>query len=298
MNSNRKIVFIWIWMVGASWLYSCIQRWLADSYVIIDIFDDFAHGQKLDLEDSIIALWSDATINVGDYSHCSDADILVISAWRPQKSWETRLNMVQDNANIMKDIAKKVKASWFNWISLIVSNPVDIMTMVYQNTTEFDKNKVISSGCALDTARLRCELLQRWMGNIQDAFMIWEHWDSSVWTFWKSTITAEQRIEIEKIVHEKAYIIIDKKKATYFGIWSIISDICLSVFSDSKKCFSIGKYLEWEYWVDSVYASIPCYIWKDWILSINTSVSFTDTEIQQFQDSCNILRQEYQKITF
>lgn len=83
------------------------------------------------------------SIKSGNYDDCKDADIIVITAGRPQKDGETRLNMVIDNAKIMKAIALKVKKSGFKGVTIIASNPVDIMITVYQKVTQFDYHKVL-----------------------------------------------------------------------------------------------------------------------------------------------------------
>ena len=297
MNSNRKIVFIGIWMVGASGLYSCITRNVAQEYVIIDIFSEFAEWQKLDLEDSIQAMSEGSMIKVWDYWDCSDADVVVISAWRPQKPWETRLEMLQDNAAIMKKIARNVGKSWFSGVTLVVSNPVDIMTRIYQQESGLSPQKVISSGCQLDTMRLRLELKKRGYQETAKCYMIWEHGDSSVGVFADLDISDIERTEIEAIVRGKAEKIIQKKKSTYFGIGSIISDIISSTLNNSEEVFSIWRQLAWEYDQDWVYSSFPSKIWKEGVLWDILNLKLSNHEANGFKKSCTVLSKEFKKLS-
>jgi L-lactate dehydrogenase len=157
-KTTNKIVLIGAGAVGTSFLYSAINQGIAEQYGIIDLNMDNAEGQKLDLEDAFPALSSGAEISFGGYEQVNDADIIIITAGRPQREGETRLNMVADNAKIMKDVALQIKEQNFDGITIIASNPVDVMTAVYQEVTGYDINKVISSSCSLDTSRLRIEL--------------------------------------------------------------------------------------------------------------------------------------------
>ncbi|MDA9129387.1 L-lactate dehydrogenase [Candidatus Gracilibacteria bacterium] len=296
MQKNKKIVFVGIGMVGASGLASCISQNLADEYVIIDIFTEFAQGQKLDLEDALEVVNPSVKISVGNYSDCFDAGIIVVSAGRPQKDGETRLQMLQDNVKIIKDIAENIKKSGFSGISLIVSNPVDIMTQVYQQTTNFSKNTVISSGCYLDTLRLRRELTRRNISGGENCYIIGEHGDSSTGVFGKLDISDKDTGEIEHHVHNKAQEIITRKKSTYYGIGAIIAHISRAIFTDSKHVFCVGRYLTGEFGQAGCYASIPSFIGKEGIIRACVDIELSDSEKQKFGESCDILRAEYDKL--
>jgi L-lactate dehydrogenase len=189
-KTTNKVVLIGAGAVGTSFLYSAINQGIAEEYGIIDLFPAGAEGNKLDLEDAGAALPNPVKITHGGYEQVSDADVLVITAGRPQKEGETRLEMVEDNAKIMKDIADQVVASGFSGITVIASNPVDVLTTVYQEVTGFDKSKVISSSCSLDSSRLRIELAEA-LGVAPTsigAFVLGEHGDSSVSTLEYGTI--------------------------------------------------------------------------------------------------------------
>jgi L-lactate dehydrogenase len=189
-KTTNKVVLIGAGAVGTSFLYSAINQGIAEEYGIIDVNAEGAHGNKLDLEDAGPALANPVKITHGGYEQVSDADVLVITAGRPQREGETRLEMVEDNARIMKSIADEVVANGFSGITVIASNPVDVLTTVYQEVTGFDKSKVISSSCSLDSSRLRIELSNllgvepKQIG----AFVLGEHGDSSVSTLEHGTI--------------------------------------------------------------------------------------------------------------
>ena len=118
----------------------------AVSYGIIDVNKQNVEGQVLDFEDGNAPMDYPFNVFAATYKDCKDADIVVVTAGRPQLPGETRLNMVEGNAVIMKDIAENIKKSGFKGITVNASNPVEILTYVYQQVTGFDKKTVIGSG--------------------------------------------------------------------------------------------------------------------------------------------------------
>ncbi len=283
MKTTNKIVLVGAGAVGTSFLYSAISQGIAESYGIIDIKPDGAEGNKLDLEDAFGSLPHGLTnIKAGGYELVSDADLVVITAGRPQLPGETRLEMVADNAKIMKGIADQIKANGFNGVTLIAANPVDVMTTVYQQVTGFDAKKVISSSCSLDTSRLRAELSKIFNISAAEfgAFVLGEHGDSSISTFEYGTIkgipmkplyskyglTEEKLEEIHTTVYKKAYEIINRKRATFYGIGAALAELSKAILRDERRVFATGALLSGEYGQEGVYAGVPCVLGAEGIV--------------------------------
>ncbi len=305
-KTSNKIVLIGAGAVGTSFLYSAISQGIASEYGIIDINAEGAFGNKLDLEDAFGSLPFNGDVQSGGYELVKDADLVVITAGRPQMPGETRLEMVADNAKIMKSIAEEVKSNGFDGITLIAANPVDVMTTVYQHVTGFDKTKVISSSCSLDTSRLRLELSKVFgiAPTEFGAFVIGEHGDSSVSTFEYGTIngipmkdlyadkglTEEKLKELHTVVYRKAYEIIDRKRATFYGIGAALADISRSILRDERRVFATGAFLSGEYGQEGVYAGIPSVIGKEGIIT-TYEFPLSDAEKAQFAKSIETLKE-------
>jgi L-lactate dehydrogenase len=185
---SHKIVLIGSGAVGTSFVYAALNQGLAAEYVLIDAFPNASLGNALDLADTAATVGVPfSSIKAGTYKDVKNADVVVITAGRPQLkkadgTLETRLEMVAGNAKIMQDIALNVKKSGFKGITVIASNPVDVLTRVYQEVTQFDEHKVIGSGTTLDSSRLRRLVGEKLNINAQsvNAYIIGEHGDSSV----------------------------------------------------------------------------------------------------------------------
>ncbi len=304
---SRKVALIGTGAVGTSFLYSAVNTGLAEEYVLIDMNEEFAKGQALDLEDAgSYSTNKFSKIYAGKYSDLRDADIVVVTAGTAQKPGQTRLEMVEVNAKIMKDIALKIKASGFKGITVVASNPVDVMAAVFQKVSGCPSHKVISSGTSLDTSRLRVELAKSLNVNASavKAYILGEHGDSSAPTFSAAAvglvplmefaksknITEKDLYKIHENVWKKAYEIISRKKATHFGIGVALNKIAKSIITNENSVMSIGAKLEGQYGAKDIYVGTPCVIGKTGVTQI-LEVPLNKKENEQLQKSIKILKE-------
>ena len=305
-KTTRKVVLIGAGAVGTSFIYSAINQGIANHFGIIDLNKDVAKGHELDIEDAIPTLPNGITVKAGDYKMVKDADVLVITAGRPQKPEETRIDMVKDNAIIMKEIALQVKKTGFKGITIIASNPVDIVTMVYQQVTGFNPNKVISSGTSLDSSRLTVELGKKLKVNPNtiSAYVLGEHGDSSVSTlthakiagmdikpFYEENSLGKEDLEkIHESVWKKAYEIINRKRATYYGIGANLANITRAILNDEKKVIAVGVKLEGQYGFEGFYMGTPSIVGENGIEQVY-EFKLSGPEKKQLAKSAKLLKE-------
>lgn len=296
----NKIAVIGVGAVGANFLYTAINQKLAKNYLVLDSNINFAKGHVLDLSDTI-PVFSDSvdSIKYGTYKDLKDVDIIVITAGRPQRPGETRLDMVKDNAKIIKEIAIKVKESDFKGISIIAANPVDIMTTVYQRESNFSVDRVLGSGTILDTLRLKQILSEKLQVNSKaiDVFVMGEHGDSSFIPWSILTINKKPVInylsqneldDIENQVRKRAYEIINLKGATYYGIAAGLARLVMQIKNDSNLPTIAGAYLKNGYNNESFYIGMPVVVNHLGLKEI-ISFSLVKEEQEKFNNSCKIL---------
>jgi len=272
---HQKVVLVGDGAVGSSYAFALMQQGIAEELVIVDIMKERTEGDALDLEDA--APWTfNKNVYSGSYDDAKDADLVVITAGAPQKPGETRLDLVDKNLKIIKSIVSPIVESGFNGIFLVAANPVDILTMAVQKFSGFPKNRAFGSGTSLDTARLRMALAKKFNVSPEavDAYILGEHGDSEFANFDEALIggrplklwAAEAGIsdaDLDQILYDtahKAYEIINRKGATFYGIGTSLARITRAIFRDEKMVLPVGAWMEGQYGLNDIYIGTPAVI--------------------------------------
>lgn len=310
-DDKRKIVLIGTGMVGMSYAYSLLNQNACDELVLVDIDKKRAEGEAMDLNHGLAFSGSHMKIYAGDYPDCRDADIVAICAGVAQKQGETRLELLKRNKAVFNSIIGPVTESGFAGLFLVATNPVDIMTRITYELSGFPAGRVLGTGTALDTARLRYllgELLYVDPRNIH-AYVIGEHGDSE-FVPWSQAMFAtkpirewvggqgdplrlEQLTGIEEEVRGAAYKIIEAKKATYYGIGMAMTRITKAILGDENSVLTVSALLKGEYGQQGVFAGVPCIINQNGIRRV-LKLNLSEEEMNQFQHSCDVLRDSYE----
>lgn len=302
-----KVVLVGTGFVGMSMAYSMLNRGGINELVLIDIDKDKTKGEEMDLSHGLPFAPQKMIIKAGEYSDCKDAEIVVITAGVAQKPGQSRLELAGTNANIIRQITKDIVNSGFDGIFIVASNPVDLMTYVVYKESKFTKNKVIGSGTVLDTARLRfllADYLKVSSKNVH-AYIMGEHGDSSFVPWEHAYIGCKKLLDImkdngypaedlEKIhkgVINAAYEIIDKKKATYYGIGMSLNRIVRAILDDENAILTVSTYLEnGEYGEDDIYIGVPAIINKDGVREV-IKLEMAKDEQEKLDNSCKLLKE-------
>lgn len=304
MLERRKIVLVGTGFVGMSMAYSLLNQGGVNELVLVDIMKDKAEGEAMDLSHGMPFAPSKMDIKAGGYEECKDASIVVITAGLNQKPNQTRLELAEANAKIIKDITKQVVASGFKGIFVVASNPVDLMTYVVYKTSGFPKERVIGSGTVLDTARLRFlvgEYLEVSSKNVH-AYIMGEHGDSS-FVPWSHCYVGCKKIldvmkhnnkdikDLDKIytdVQQAAYEIINKKKATYYGIGIALTKLIKAILGDENSIMPVSTYLNGEYDHKGIFIGVPAIINRNGVKEI-LELTLEKQDQEKFNNSCNVL---------
>ena len=251
---KNKVVIIGCGNVGMSYAYALLnQKTRVNELALIDLDEKRIEGEVMDLNHCLPFAPTPMTIKKGSYEDCSDATIVMIAAGANQNPGETRMDLINKNSKIFKEIVTKVMENGFNGIFLIATNPLDVMTYVTWKYSGLPNHKIIGSGTILDTARLRymiSEKLNISTRNIH-AYVIGEHGDSE-FVPWSSAqvgtqdikdfISEEELNQISEKVRNAAYEIINRKGATYYGIGMCLVRITNAILSDENSIITVSSY--------------------------------------------------------
>jgi L-lactate dehydrogenase len=254
VNMNNKVVIIGCGNVGMSYAYALLnQRTYVNELVLIDLNKDKIEGEVMDLNHCLAFAPSKINIKVGSYNDCKDAKIVCIAAGANQLPGETRMDLINKNSVIFKDIVSDVVSSGFDGIFLVATNPLDVMTYLTFKYSNAKPNKVIGSGTSLDTSRLRFLVGEKLGINPKNVhgYVIGEHGDSE-FVPWSSVTIGSQSIsdflskeEMNNIaidVKEAAYKIIEKKGATYYGIGMCLVRITNAILGGENTIITVSNY--------------------------------------------------------
>ena len=126
---NNKVVVIGCGNVGMSYAYALLnQRTNVGELVLIDLDEERVEGEVMDLNHCLAFAPSQINIKAGSYEDCKDAKLVVIAAGTNQNPGETRMDLINKNSAIFKNIVTSVTKSGFDGIFLVATNPLDVMT--------------------------------------------------------------------------------------------------------------------------------------------------------------------------
>jgi L-lactate dehydrogenase len=251
---QNKVVVIGTGNVGMSYAYALVnQQAFVNELVLIDKNIADAEGEALDLEDALPFAPASLKIRRGTYKDCKDAALIAITAGANQAPGETRMDLTQKNAAVVKSIVEQVMESGFDGVFLVVTNPVDVMTYLTWQTSKLPKHKVVGSGTVLDTARLRYALGQKLKTNPKNihAYVVGEHgdsefvaWSSANYSLQKVTevLGRDDQVKIESDIKNTAYKIIDKKGATHYGIGMCMAYITKAILGDENAILPVSNF--------------------------------------------------------
>lgn len=309
---KRKIVLIGTGMVGMSYAYALLNQNLCDELVLIDINKKRAEGEAMDLNHGVAFSGGNMEIYAGEYTDCCNADLVVLTAGLPQKEGQNRLDLLKENRKIFERILQSVLENGFHGIFLVATNPVDIMTRIVYEISGFQPEKVIGTGTALDTARLRYLLGEKFMIDPRNmhAYVMGEHGDSEFVPWSQAMMTTkpifdlcgetegchfQELLELEEEVRMAAYKIIEAKKATYYGIGMAMARITKAIFGNEYSVLTVSAHLQGEYGENGIYIGIPCVVNRMGIQRI-VELPLGSEEKQRLHSSCETLENTYREI--
>lgn len=251
-------------MVGSTSAYALVMSGVGREIVLVDLNRARAEAEANDIYHAV-PFAQPLMIRAGDYPDLKGARVVIIAGGVAQKPGETRLQLLQRNADVFSQIVPSVLRHAPEAVLLVVTNPVDIMThLAAQFAADFGvpNTRVIGSGTTLDTARFRALLGRHFDVDSRHvhAYVIGEHGDSEVLVWSQATIaglnldefakvhgrplTPAIKHDIEDNVRRAAYYIIKGKGATYYGIGSAVARIVDVLVHDQRAILTISTRIE------------------------------------------------------
>jgi L-lactate dehydrogenase len=308
----RKVGVVGTGMVGASFAYALMQREVANEMVLIDVNRGRAEGEAMDLNHGLPFV-RPMRISVGDYADLAGAAVTVVAGGAAQRPGETRLQLLERNAAIFREVIPQIARHNPDGLILIATNPVDIMTYLSVQVSGLPPERVIGSGTILDTARFRYLLGEHYAIDPRSvhAYIIGEHGDSElpVWSlaniagvrlrdFRSASGKGYDEAALHRIfeqTRDAAYAIIERKQATYYAIGLGLVTIVEAILRDQHSVLTVSSLMTGQHGVTDICTSLPTIIGAGGVEEVLT-LSLSEKEEEQFRHSAQVLKDRYAQI--
>lgn len=292
--------------VGSTFAYALLLSGLAAEIVLIDVSRTKAEGEAMDLNHTVPFAYP-TRVWAGDYSDCAGAAVTVLAAGVSQKPGQSRLDCIQANARIWREIVPQIARHNPRGILLVATNPVDALTYAAWKLSGLPATRVLGSGTILDTARFRFLLSQHFGVDAHSvhAYIIGEHGDSEV-PVWSLANIAGMRLpdycrahglayepqqmqEIFESTRDAAYRIIERKGATYYAVAAGLLSITQSILRHQNTVLSVSSLIEDYYGMSDVCFSLPTVVGRGGIQRV-LRLELDETEASSLRHSADVLR--------
>ena len=271
---NRKVAIIGAGYVGASIAYALAIKDIAREIVIIDLDKKKAEGEAIDIRHGIPSMGI-VDLYAGDYSNCADSDLIIITAGRGRKPGETRLDLANENAQIMKRVISSIQQYYTHGVIMVVSNPVDILTFKASQWMDLYNGSVFGSGCILDTSRLLRKVADylHLSTGIINGYVIGEHGDRQIPIWSHVTVSGipideycnEMEIRWDENIRRELFTstksmgaeIIAAKGRTHYGIATCVCYLADSILNQRPTIVSVTSPMPYETDAPEYALSVP-----------------------------------------
>ncbi|CAM4267922.1 L-lactate dehydrogenase [Weissella hellenica] len=301
---TRKVGIIGLGHVGAAIAHSLSAQGAVDEFVFIDIDEAKVTAEALDFEDAKANLEYNANYVVNDWDALADADVVISSVGKISLQGTSvtkdRFVELQYTKYQIKGVSEKLVASEFNGVLVVITNPVDVITTMYQHFTGFPAERVIGTGTLLDTARLHRAVGQALQVHPKSVYgyNVGEHGNSQ-FTAWSTVTVKDQPItayglplsKLDEAVRAGGFTVYDGKKFTSYGIASAASRLTKAVLTDSYEELPVSNYRS-EY---GVYVSYPVIVGRGGIVD-SVQLHLSADEQAKLDASAKLIHDRYEAV--
>lgn len=306
----NKVTVIGTGNVGATIGYSLALTGIASEIVLIDVNQGKALGEALDIQQGT-PFCGNCSVYAGDFSDAAGSNIVVVTSGVARKAGQSRLELAQINVDITKSIIPQITKYAPDAIYVIVSNPVDILTYVFNKYSGIPEERIIGSGTILDTARLRARLSEYYnisQSNVH-AYVFGEHGDSSFvpWSIANisnvpiadcngkilTPVNIDTKLDlevVEEFMKKSGARVIQHKGATFYAVSVSVCHICKCLLSRIDTTMTISTMMHGEYGIDDVCLSTLNMVGHDGIRS-KVHVNLNAEELEKLHRSANTLKE-------
>ena len=268
-----KITIIGAGSVGATIANDMVTMGIATEIVLIDVKKEKARGEALDIYQGI-TYCSPAIVRSGDYPDAAGSDIVIITSGIARKPGQTRLELIQTNAGIIRDIAPKIAKAAPEALYIIVSNPVDVLTYIFHKTAYVYGEHGDSSFIPWSLAYIANNPINE----------LKETAAENPLTDWDYDYDA-----MEEFVRTSGARVIQDKGATFYAIAISVCHICKCILTGAGTALTVSTMFHGEYGIDDVCLSTLSVVDREGV-RYRVPNRLTEEEVARLRHSADCLK--------
>ncbi len=290
--------------VGATSAMRVIQKGLAE-VVLVDIVEDLPQGIALDMRESApVEGFEPAIVGTNDYGDTAGSDIVVITAGLPRKSGMSRMDLLERNAAIIKDVVANTAPASPDAIFIVVTNPLDEMTFLTAELTGLPKARVMGMAGILDSSRLRYFIAER-LGVSPasvEALALGSHGESMVPLPRHATVEGKPLTElVDDAALQQLFqrtrdggaeiVALLKKGSAYYAPSASIAQMVNAIAGDTKEVLPVCAWCTGEYGIDGAYVGVPARLGRGGVEAIE-ELDLNEDELADLRRAAEGIREK------
>jgi malate dehydrogenase len=304
-----KVTIVGSGFVGATSAMRVAQKGLADEVMMIDIVDGLPQGLALDMnESSPIEGFEPVLRGTNDYADTARSDVVVITAGLPRQPGMSRMDLLEKNAGIVRDVTVRVTEGSPESIIVMVTNPLDEMTFLAAEVSGFPRERVMGMAGTLDSARLRYFIAEE-LGvspSAVQAMTLGSHGESMVPLPRHATVEGKPLVElVDEATLERLYertreagaeiVGYYKKGSAYYGPSAAIAQMVNAIVGDSGEVLPTCAWCTGEYGISEVYVGVPARLGREGVREI-VELELNDSELDALREAAEGIRAKCQDL--
>lgn len=277
-----KITVVGAGKYGSTSAQRIAQADYADEVVLVDVVEGLPQGLALDLNQSRpIERFATTVVGSNDYGPTAGSDVVLVTAGKPRQPGMSRMDLLQDNARIVTSIAEQVAATSPDAVVVVVTNPLDEMTALFQRVSGFPAHRVMGQAGMLDSARF-CDKIASRAGVSPlavEALTLGSHGDTMVPVRSHARVNGKpladvlSHDEIEEVVTATReggaeIVALLKTGSAYFAPSAAAARMVESVARDLKETMPVCTWMTGQYGIADLYLGVPAKLGRDGVTEI------------------------------
>ena len=309
MTKLGKVAVIGAGFYGSTTAMRLAEYDIFDSVVLTDVVDGKAEGLALDMNQSkpiqkfeTQIIGQTTSLDGKGYEAIKDSKIVVITAGLPRKPGMSRMDLIETNAKIVRQVSENIAKHAPNSVVIVVSNPLDEMTALAQIAAGFPKNRVMGQAGMLDTARFSYFVSEKTGALISEVktLTLGSHGETMVPVPSQSSVKGKSlsqvlsKSEIDQLVDRTRnggaeVVALLKTGSAYYAPSAAAAEMAKAVATDSNQVMPVCAWVDGEYGITGVYLGVEAQLGAKGINKV-VETKLTDEELVALKTAAEAVR--------